>query len=253
MDTQSAQELITFLNTATSWAYDRPMTPIQVHYKQQSSKPVTTGVSLCGIAEKIAQCTRCDLHKTRTQTVPGFGSEKPLVMVIGEGPGAEEDTRGLPFVGPAGQLLDKMLAAIQLSRDTNCFIGNIVKCRPPGNRDPLPQESLACSAFLHVQIQLLKPKMILAVGRVAAQNLLNTTDGIGKLHGRFFDYSVSHGNETGVSETVPLMATYHPSALLRDASYKKPAWEDLKLFRQRLEELVPNFFASQNGEAAQSR
>jgi len=182
------------------------------------------------IAEQIAQCSRCQLCRMRTKTVPGFGCVNPVVMVIGEGPGAEEDKTGLPFVGPAGRLLDKMLAAIQLSRYSNCFIGNVVKCRPPQNRDPAPAESEACASFLHAQIHILKPKMILAVGRIAAQNLLKTTEGIGKLRGRFFTYC-----------DIPLMSTYHPSALLRDDSLKKPAWEDLKLFRRRLEELAPNY------------
>lgn len=191
------------------------------------------GVSIQDIALKIASCSRCVLAQTRTKTVPGFGCLKPLVMVIGEGPGADEDRSGLPFVGPAGKLLDKMLEAINLSRHTNCFIGNIVKCRPPHNRDPAPEETQACASFLHTQIHILKPKMILAVGRIAAQNLLATSDGIGRLHGRFFSY-----------KGIPLMPTYHPSALLRDASLKKPTWEDLKLFRERLAEMDASYAQS---------
>ena len=148
------------------------------------------------------------------------------VMVIGEGPGADEDRQGRPFVGKAGQLLDKMLEAIQLSRKTNCYITNVVKCRPPQNRDPAPEERSCCAAFLDAQIRLLRPKMILVMGRIAAQHLLQTSDGIGKLRGRFFDY-----------QGIPLMPTYHPSALLRDESLKRPAWEDLKRFRARLHEL----------------
>ena len=148
------------------------------------------------------------------------------VMVIGEGPGADEDRQGRPFVGRAGQLLDKMLEAIQLSRKTNCYITNVVKCRPPQNRDPAPEERSCCAAFLDAQIRLLRPKMILVMGRIAAQHLLRTSDGIGKLRGRFFDY-----------QGIPLMPTYHPSALLRDESLKRPAWEDLKRFRARLHEL----------------
>ncbi len=152
------------------------------------------------------------------------------MLVIGEGPGADEDAQGKPFVGRAGKLLDKMLAAIHLSRDTNCFIGNIVKCRPPQNRDPLPEETAACGSFLEAQIQLLRPHLILAVGRIAAQYLLDTTDGIGRLRGRFFDYG-----------GIPLMPTYHPSALLRNEQLKRPAWEDLKTFRSRLLELAPGY------------
>ena len=176
--------------------------------------------SIADIASRIACCDRCALCQNRKNTVPGIGPERPLVMVIGEGPGADEDAQGEPFVGKAGQLLDKMLLAIGLSRKENCFIANVVKCRPPENRDPAPEEAAACAPFLEAQIDALKPRAILAVGRVAAQNLLKTTDGIGKLRGRIFDY---HG--------IPLMPTYHPSALLRDDNLKRPAWEDLKRFK----------------------
>jgi DNA polymerase len=186
--------------------------------------------TLESIANEIAKCEKCRLAATRKHVVPGVGVERPVVMVIGEGPGADEDERGEPFVGKAGQLLDKMLASIELSRATNCFIANIVKCRPPQNRDPLPDETEPCSPFLRAQIALLKPVAILAVGRIAAQNLLATTDGIGKLRGRFFDYG-----------GIPLFPTYHPSALLRDESLKRPAWEDLKAFKSKLIELAPEY------------
>lgn len=181
----------------------------------------------------VAQCSACVLGQTRTHPVAGEGPEELSrltnsveVMVIGEGPGADEDRQGRPFVGRAGQLLDKMLEAIQLSRKTNCYITNVVKCRPPQNRDPAPEERSCCAAFLDAQIRLLRPKLILVMGRIAAQHLLQTSDGIGKLRGRFFDY-----------QGIPLMPTYHPSALLRDESLKRPAWEDLKRFRARLHEL----------------
>ncbi|AEE16599.1 uracil-DNA glycosylase [Treponema brennaborense] len=189
-----------------------------------------TAAALERIVQKIAGCTRCQLCKTRKNTVPGIGVPNPAVMVIGEGPGADEDASGIPFVGRAGQLLDKMLASISLSRTTNCYIANIVKCRPPGNRDPLPEESEACAAFLEAQISLLKPAAILAVGRVAAQNLLKTTVGIGKLRGKFTEYN-----------GIPFLATYHPSALLRNEDLKRPAWEDLKLFRSGLQQLYPEY------------
>lgn len=178
----------------------------------------------------IARCNKCALCQTRTNTVPGIGNTSPVVLVIGEGPGADEDRSGKPFVGKAGQLLDKMLAAIQLSRNDNCFIANIVKCRPPANRTPLPEEALACAPFLEAQIEALKPKMILAVGNTALHNLMNTTTGIKKLHGQFFDY-----------KGIPLLATFHPSALLRDESLKRPAWEDLKIFRNQLLKIVPDY------------
>ncbi len=179
---------------------------------------------------QIRQCQRCKLCQGRTQAVPGTGVLNPAVLVIGEGPGADEDVQGLPFVGVAGQLLDKMLAAINLSRHSNCYIANIVKCRPPKNRDPEPEESDACRSYLEAQIAILKPAMILAVGRIAIQNLLGTSQGIGQLRGRFLDYN-----------SIPLMATYHPSALLRNQDLKRPAWEDLKLFKGRLTQVLPDY------------
>ena len=151
-------------------------------------------------------------------------------MVIGEAPGHDEDVRGEPFVGAAGQLLDKMLASIQLSRHDNCFIANIVKCRPHGNRDPLPEEAAACASFLQAQIHILQPRSILTVGRIAVQNLLNTSTGINRLRGQFYEYN-----------GIPLLPTYHPSALLRNEDLKRPAWEDLKLFRTKLLQLDPNY------------
>lgn len=179
---------------------------------------------------QIRQCQRCKLCWGRTKAVPGTGVLNPAVLVIGEGPGADEDAQGLPFVGVAGQLLDKMLGAISLSRSTNCYIANIVKCRPPKNRDPEPEESDACRSYLEAQIAILKPTMILAVGRIAIQNLLGTSQGIGQLRGRFLDYN-----------SIPLMATYHPSALLRNQDLKRPAWEDLKLFKSHLTQILPDY------------
>jgi len=184
--------------------------------------------SLGKIAAEIKTCQDCILAKTRKNTVPGEGVLTPLVMVIGEGPGADEDTQGRPFVGKAGQLLDKMLASINLSRASNCFIANVVKCRPPNNRDPYPEERAACSHFLKRQITLLKPKFILLVGNVAAQSVLNAREPVGKIRGKFFDYKID-------DMTIPLMITYHPSALLHNEDYKRPAWEDLKLLRSKVE------------------
>lgn len=194
---------------------------------------------------QIRQCQRCKLCQGRTQAVPGTGVLHPAVLVVGEGPGADEDAQGLPFVGVAGKLLDKMLAAINLSRSTNCYIANIVKCRPPKNRDPEPEESDACRSYLEAQIAILKPAMILAVGRIAIQNLLGTSQGIGQLRGRFLDYN-----------SIPLMATYHPSALLRNQDLKRPAWEDLKLFKNHLAQLLPDYdqpFLQQLGQENGSR
>jgi DNA polymerase len=184
---------------------------------------VPPGASLADIAAQVKACTRCALHRGRKQAVPGEGAASPRVVVIGEGPGAEEDTTGRPFVGPAGQLLDRMLKAIELDRNTNCFIANVVKCRPPGNRDPLPEESAACLPYLRAQIAALRPRVILAVGRVAAQTLTGLTAGVGELRRRQLAY-----------EGIPLAVTYHPSAVLRDSSLRRPVWEDLKRLKSIL-------------------
>jgi DNA polymerase len=182
-----------------------------------------SGDSLEAIAGEIESCRACRLCEKRSRAVPGQGPGAPLALVVGEAPGAEEDARGLPFVGPAGKLLDKMLASIGLSRDSNCFIANVVKCRPPMNRDPAPDERAACLGYLRRQIALLRPKAILCVGRIASQALLGGAEGVGRLRGNWRDF-----------EGLPLLVTYHPSALLRDDAYKRPAWEDLKKFRERL-------------------
>ena len=192
-----------------------------------SSSTDSHGMTISELNSKILRCTRCQLARTRNNVVPGQGVEKPLVLVVGEGPGYDEDIQGLPFVGKAGKLLDKMLAAIQLDRNKNCYIANIVKCRPPQNRDPLPEEQAACISFLEAQIHVLKPKMILCMGRISGQKLLDTETPVGQLRGQFHDY---HG--------IPLLVTYHPSALLRNESLKRPAWEDLKLFKRKLDEIT---------------
>lgn len=186
-----------------------------------------TSLTLSALNDKILRCTRCGLARTRNNVVPGQGVEHPQVLVIGEGPGYDEDMQGLPFVGKAGALLDKMLAAISLDRKTNCYIANIVKCRPPENRDPFPDEQSACISFLEAQIHLLKPKMILCMGRVAGHKLLNIETPMNEMHGKLYDYN-----------GIPVMVTYHPSALLRNVDLKKPAWEDLKRFRAQLNQCI---------------
>ena len=170
----------------------------------------------------VAGCTLCGLHSTRTQTVFGVGDPHAQWLVIGEAPGAEEDARGEPFVGRAGGLLNSMLKAIGLSRE-QVFIANILKCRPPGNRDPRPEEAIACRPYLERQIALIEPKIILAVGRIAAQNLLNTDAPIGKLRGRLHTFG---------AQRRPLVVTYHPAYLLRSPGEKRKAWTDLKLAMQ---------------------
>lgn len=186
-------------------------------------------LSLDELNAKILRCTRCGLARTRNNVVPGMGVQNPDVLVIGEGPGHDEDMQGLPFVGKAGILLDRMLAAINLDRKTNCYIANIVKCRPPENRNPLPDEQAACFSFLEAQIHILKPKMILCMGKIAIEKLMNQNIPITQAHGEFFEYN-----------GIPVMPTYHPSALLRNEELKRPAWEDLKKFKRRLDEIKTN-------------
>jgi len=181
------------------------------------------------IEANVRVCKACRLAETRKNAVPGEGVRQPLVMVIGEGPGADEDESGRPFVGKAGQLLDKMLGAIDLSRERNCFIANVIKCRPPRNRDPMPDETFACAPFLERQVQLLNPAFILCAGRIAAQTLLDTSEPIGKIRGKITELNIA-------GMTIPFLATYHPSALLRNEALKRPAWEDLKLLRSALVE-----------------
>jgi DNA polymerase len=183
--------------------------------------------SLDEITAVIRNCKACRLNETRKNVVPGEGVLKPLVMVIGEAPGADEDACGRPFVGKAGQLLDKMLSSINLSRESNCFIANVIKCRPPQNRDPQPDEIAACAGFLECQIQFLKPRFILCVGRISSQVMLHNAEPIGKTRGKFMDYKSN-------DMTIPLIATYHPSALLHNEDLKRPAWDDLKLLRAAL-------------------
>ena len=187
-----------------------------------------SGDSLTKIAEEIKACSLCRLCESRTKAVPGEGVTNPIVMVIGEGPGADEDTSGRPFVGRAGFLLDKMLASIGLSREKNCFIANIIKCRPPANRDPLPDETAFCGPFLERQIRLLKPRFILCAGRISAQTLMRSTEPVGRLRGKITKL------ETGGAE-IPLIATYHPSAVLRNEDLKRPVWEDLKMLRSAID------------------
>ena len=164
----------------------------------------------------VSGCVKCGLHKTRTNTVFGVGDENADWMLIGEAPGAEEDRLGDPFVGQAGKLLDNMLAAIGLSRRKNVYIANVLKCRPPGNRNPTPEEVAQCSPHLLQQIELVKPKLILAMGRFAAQTLLETSASIASLRGRVHRYA-----------GVPLIVTYHPAYLLRTLEDKAKTWEDL--------------------------
>ncbi len=174
------------------------------------------------VAAEAAGCTRCALSRGRTTVVFGSGNPDADLMFVGEGPGEEEDRQGLPFVGPAGRLLTKMIQAIDLARE-EVYIANIVKCRPPGNREPEAEEVAACLPYLERQIEMVAPKVIVALGRVAAQCLLGTDQGVGRLRGSWHRV-----------RDVPLRVTYHPAALLRNAEFKRPTWDDLQCVRDRL-------------------
>lgn len=171
---------------------------------------------------RVSDCTLCELHKSRTQTVFGVGDPRAELLIIGEAPGAEEDRQGEPFVGRAGQLLNAMLKAIHLERQ-QVYIANILKCRPPNNRDPKPEEAALCSRYLKRQIELIRPRLILALGRIAAQRLLQTDSSLAKLRGQLHRYALTD---------TPMIVTYHPAYLLRTPSDKRKAWQDL-LFAQR--------------------
>jgi len=192
---------------------------------KQKSGPAQGWIAL---KAAVSGCTKCALHTTRTQTVFGVGDENADWMLIGEAPGAEEDRLGDPFVGQAGKLLDNMLAAIGLSRGQNVYIANVLKCRPPGNRNPTPEEVEQCSPHLLQQIGLVKPKLIVAMGRFAAQTLLKSDASIASLRGKVHTYA-----------GVPLIVTYHPAYLLRTLEDKAKAWEDLVFARKVMREAAP--------------
>jgi uracil-DNA glycosylase len=181
------------------------------------------------LLSEVRACRLCPLHTTRTQGVLGVGPKRADWLVIGEAPGAEEDRRGEPFVGAAGQLLDAMLRAIGLDRRTNVYIANVLKSRPPNNRDPRPEEVEACLPYLVRQIRLLQPKIMLAVGRIAAQNLLRTDTPLSRLRGRVHRFG---------EQQTPLVVTYHPAYLLRTPADKRKAWEDLKFARSVYQQLM---------------
>ncbi len=173
----------------------------------------------------VTECRLCELHKTRTQTVFGVGNRNADWLIIGEAPGADEDRQGEPFVGRAGQLLNSMLQALDLARE-DVYIANILKCRPPQNRDPKAEEVAHCMPWLQRQIQLIQPKVILALGRIAAQNLLQTNTSLGRLRGRLHYIDMT---------PTPVIVTYHPAYLLRSPLEKRKSWEDLLLAKKTLE------------------
>ena len=190
---------------------------------EESVRPQGNWIEL---KQAVPACTACGLHKGRTQTVFGVGDEQADWLLVGEAPGAEEDRLGDPFVGQAGRLLHNMLAAIDLARDKNVYICNVLKCRPPGNRNPEPDEVAKCTPFLLRQIELIEPKLIVAMGRFAAQTLLNTDASIASLRGRVHQYAGR-----------PLIVTYHPAYLLRNLPDKAKAWADLLFARRTMRSL----------------
>lgn len=219
----SAAPVVSVSAVATSPAPAPPMAP---HIASPAHPPGALAAGDPGVdigamdwdtlAQTVSGCTRCDLHKTRTQTVFGTGPRHTQWLFVGEAPGAEEDRQGEPFVGPAGQLLNAMLFALGLKRD-EVYIANVLKCRPPNNRDPQPQEVACCEPYLLRQIQLLQPRVIVALGRHAAHSLLKSDLPLSRLRTGQHDY---HG--------IPLVVTYHPAYLLRTPSDKRKAWEDLR-------------------------
>ena len=187
-----------------------------------STDPIQRAADLAAIARLVADCTKCRLCEHRTNTVPGEGPVDARLVVVGEGPGRTEDETGRPFVGQAGQLLTKILGAIELKRE-QVFICNVVKCRPPENRTPQYDEVAACVPYLFRQIDLLKPKVVLAMGNAAAQTLLNTKQSLGALRNQIHRF-----------RGIPVIVTYHPAALLRNPNWKKPTWDDVRIARRLL-------------------
>lgn len=203
---------------------------IDLEPQQQAETPMAAArdSDWASLEAGVAACVQCSLHEGRTQTVFGVGDRNASWMIIGEAPGVEEDRQGEPFVGRAGQLLNEMLRAVGLAR-SEVYIANILKCRPPQNRDPRPDEIEACSAYLQRQVELVGPGLVLAVGRIAAQSLLNDDSPVGRLRGRVHRYGPSG---------IPLVVTYHPAYLLRSPAQKRKAWSDLCLARQTLRDSI---------------
>jgi DNA polymerase len=191
-----------------------------------SGEPWTELQDLGQLNSAICMCQKCSLGATRTKFVFGVGNPNADLVLVGEAPGADEDQQGEPFVGRAGQLLNKILEAINFKRD-EVFICNILKCRPPNNRDPLPEEVASCEPYLWKQLELIRPKLILCLGRIAAQVLLKTNDSLSSMRGKVHDY-----------RGIRLMVTYHPAALLRNPNWKRPAWEDVQQVRKLYDELT---------------
>ncbi len=229
LDSLSAQQFIELLNGQQPFTNtDTNTNPIPIPSPRTSPnpdpQPATIPAPLRVLQDEAASCTACGLHAGRTHSVFARGNPNSPVVVVGEAPGEEEDRTGLPFVGRAGKLLDLMLAAIGFSKDT-VYICNTLKCRPPGNRNPLPNELAACNRFLRGQLDAIQPKVLLAVGKFAAQTLLQSEESIGRLRGRLHTY-----------EGRPVVVTYHPAYLLRSPYAVRTAWADFQLLRKVIDE-----------------
>ena len=207
-------------------AVDAPRVPVNLPPGSEDRAERIAHMAWPALKQTVATCDACALCKTRKNTVFGVGDEQADWLLVGEAPGAEEDARGDPFVGQAGRLLDNMLAAIGLERGAGVYIANVLKCRPPGNRNPEPDEVARCSPHLVRQIALIRPKLIVAMGRFAAQTLLNSDASIASMRGRMFEY-----------QGVPLVVTYHPAYLLRTMADKSKSWEDLLYARRAMQGL----------------
>ncbi len=220
---EEIRERLRFYGSLTSLGFSRS-TEAEAPKPEAVSAAPARSETLEEIRADLGECTRCRLSGKRTTIVFGVGNPKADLMFIGEGPGQEEDRQGIPFVGAAGQLLTKIIQAIDLTRE-QVYIANVVKCRPPNNREPEPDEAEACRPFLDRQIDAVRPKVICALGRVAALNLLRTDEGITRLRGRIFSY-----------RGAKLVPTYHPAFLLRNPGKKRECWDDMKLIRKLLAE-----------------
>ena len=222
MDARGLREL-ELLAVAKLYGYEAPASPAPA---VRPETPIPDGVASMGweaLRATVAACTACGLCKQRKQAVFGVGAESAPWLFVGEGPGADEDAQGEPFVGQAGRLLDSMMAAIGIRRGREAYIANVVKCRPPGNRTPTPEEAAACAPYLDRQVDLIAPKLIVALGKTAAMRLLGTEASLGSLRGQLHRY-----------RGTPLVVTYHPAYLLRNLPDKAKAWEDLLFARREL-------------------
>ncbi len=234
MDHALRQHYLTAMGIQTWQTRDQQACQVVTETQHQTQTatidPATMPVAMLTweqLQQRVQACTQCELHRSRTQTVFGVGDRQANLLIVGEAPGAHEDRQGKPFVGRAGQLLNSMLQAIGLNRE-QVYIANILKCRPPNNRDPKPEETRTCTPFLERQVALLAPKVILAVGRIATHYLLNTTSSMGRLRGKRYQFRDTE---------IPLIVSYHPAYLLRSPREKMKSYADLLLVKQILEEI----------------